>query len=243
MSDNSFLSALKPLRYVDEISRDFRNPWRHLVRSGRSSSTTHSTRADHRLEKEWELQNVVIFSDQTAHRKSPQTMFFLNGPLMSSKCQYIFATCQRLPWSDASFCSKNRFSIPSRKLNFAAMVSAPADSNANNMTNAGKWPSVVVVPKPKAAPTPQRMVQPQQILTRFEVSIAEAQDAVVLEDYEIVLILDDSLSMNISSNPSEGRSRFAGGNDPVVGMSFENQYLCSSNWPVALIGLVWMSSF
>ena len=187
MSDNSFLSALKPLRYVDEISRDFRNPWRHLVRSGRSSSTTHSTRADHRLEKEWELQNVVIFSDQTAHRKSPQTMFFLNGPLMSSKCQYIFATCQRLPWSDASFCSKNRFSIPSRKLNFAAMVSAPADSNANNMTNAvpstGKWPSVVVVvPKPKAAPTPQRMVQPQQILTRFEVSIAEAQDLVVLED-------------------------------------------------------------
>ena len=49
MSDNSFLSALKPLRFVDKISRDFRNPWRHLVRSGRSSSTTHSTRADHRL--------------------------------------------------------------------------------------------------------------------------------------------------------------------------------------------------
>ena len=98
------------------------------------------------------------------------------------------------------------------------MVSAPADSNANNMTNAvpstGKWPSVVVVPKPTAAPTPQRMVQLQQILTRFEVSIAEAQDLVVLEDYEIVLILDDSLSMNISSNPTKGRSRFVGGEQP-----------------------------
>ena len=82
-----------------------------------------------------------------------------------------------------------------------------AASNSNNMTNAvpsrGPWPSVAA-PKPAAA-TAQRMVQLQQILTRFEVSIAEAQDLVVLEDYEIVLILDDSRSMRLSSVPTGDR--------------------------------------
>ena len=81
-----------------------------------------------------------------------------------------------------------------------------AASNSNNMTNAvpsrGPWPSAA--PKPAAA-TAQRMVQLQQILTRFEVSIAEAQDLVVLEDYEIVLILDDSRSMRLSSVPTGDR--------------------------------------
>lgn len=60
---------------------------------------------------------------------------------------------------------------------------------------------------PQTSPmSAQRHAQLQRILNRFEVSIAEANDLVVLEDYEIVLILDDSGSMNASSKPPEQRS-------------------------------------
>jgi len=45
----------------------------------------------------------------------------------------------------------------------------------------------------------------QRILESFEVSIADANDLAVLEDYEIVLILDDSASMNISAKPPSQR--------------------------------------
>lgn len=60
---------------------------------------------------------------------------------------------------------------------------------------------------PQQSPTsPQRFAQLQQILNRFEVSIADANDLAVLEDYEIVMILDDSGSMDASSKPPEQRS-------------------------------------
>eukprot|EP01062_Namystynia_karyoxenos_P023331 TRINITY_DN19013_c2_g4_i1.p1 TRINITY_DN19013_c2_g4~~TRINITY_DN19013_c2_g4_i1.p1 ORF type:complete len:358 (+),score=110.33 TRINITY_DN19013_c2_g4_i1:70-1074(+) len=45
----------------------------------------------------------------------------------------------------------------------------------------------------------------QQVLRRFEISIAEAQDLVVLQDYEIVIIADDSGSMRISAMPPAQR--------------------------------------
>ncbi|CAE7531603.1 unnamed protein product [Symbiodinium natans] len=51
-----------------------------------------------------------------------------------------------------------------------------------------------------------RLARLQDILDRFEVTIAEANDLVVLEDYEIVLILDDSGSMNMSALPTGQRS-------------------------------------
>ncbi|CAJ1365508.1 unnamed protein product, partial [Effrenium voratum] len=51
----------------------------------------------------------------------------------------------------------------------------------------------------------------QQILQRFEVSIAEANDLTALEDYEIVLILDDSGSMNTAAKPPSQRTLFEAG--------------------------------
>lgn len=54
-------------------------------------------------------------------------------------------------------------------------------------------------------PRAQRMQRLQRILDSFEVSIADANDLAVLEDYEIVLILDDSSSMNNSAKPASQR--------------------------------------
>ncbi|CAE7466719.1 unnamed protein product [Symbiodinium pilosum] len=51
-----------------------------------------------------------------------------------------------------------------------------------------------------------RLARLQAILDQFEVTIAEANDLVVLEDYEIILILDDSGSMNMSALPAGQRS-------------------------------------
>jgi hypothetical protein len=47
----------------------------------------------------------------------------------------------------------------------------------------------------------QKMSRLQAILNRFEISIAEANDLVILEDYEMVLIADDSGSMTCPSPP------------------------------------------
>ncbi|CAK9104811.1 Ankyrin-2 [Durusdinium trenchii] len=83
---------------------------------------------------------------------------------------------------------------------------------SNNMSNA-PMPSTLRQGPPSAplgaAPAPARLQQLQQILTRFEVSIAEANDLVILEDYEVVCILDDSGSMNLASQPATQRSLFA----------------------------------
>jgi hypothetical protein len=49
------------------------------------------------------------------------------------------------------------------------------------------------------------MARLQDILDRFEVSIAQANDLAQLQDYEIVLILDDSGSMKLSSLPPHMR--------------------------------------
>lgn len=104
------------------------------------------------------------------------------------------------------------------------MVSAPGTQTIGpagnaNMSNApqtlppsGNRPGVAPqYPSVPASATAQRLVQLQSILQRFEVSIAEAQDLVVLEDYEIVLILDDSGSMMHSSKPAAQRSFFEAG--------------------------------
>jgi len=45
----------------------------------------------------------------------------------------------------------------------------------------------------------------QSILDRFEVTIAEATDLIALEDYRIVLICDDSISMQKSALPAHVR--------------------------------------
>merc|ERR1719359_499355 len=62
---------------------------------------------------------------------------------------------------------------------------------------------------PDAEPKPEdpnaKMRRLAEILERFEISIAEANDLVVLEDYEIVLICDDSGSMTMASLPPAQR--------------------------------------
>eukprot|EP01064_Diplonema_japonicum_P029048 TRINITY_DN4608_c0_g1_i3.p1 TRINITY_DN4608_c0_g1~~TRINITY_DN4608_c0_g1_i3.p1 ORF type:complete len:281 (+),score=64.21 TRINITY_DN4608_c0_g1_i3:40-882(+) len=45
----------------------------------------------------------------------------------------------------------------------------------------------------------------QSILTKYEITIAEANDLVALEGYDIVFILDDSGSMTLSSEPASRR--------------------------------------
>eukprot|EP00931_Biecheleriopsis_adriatica_P099061 TRINITY_DN7331_c0_g1_i1.p1 TRINITY_DN7331_c0_g1~~TRINITY_DN7331_c0_g1_i1.p1 ORF type:complete len:340 (-),score=59.49 TRINITY_DN7331_c0_g1_i1:132-1151(-) len=51
-----------------------------------------------------------------------------------------------------------------------------------------------------------RLQQLQAILNSFEVSIAEANDLVALEDYEIVMIVDDSGSMTLPAAPPAQRT-------------------------------------
>jgi len=45
----------------------------------------------------------------------------------------------------------------------------------------------------------------QHVLNRFQITIAEANDLVALQDYEIVVIADDSSSMNSGSAPPDQR--------------------------------------
>jgi len=52
----------------------------------------------------------------------------------------------------------------------------------------------------------QTLGQLQAILDRFDISFADAQDLVVLEDYEIVCIVDDSSSMHTVQTPVGERS-------------------------------------
>merc|ERR1712218_448897 len=52
----------------------------------------------------------------------------------------------------------------------------------------------------------------QRILDRFEITIAEANDLVVLQEYEIVIIADDSGSMLSSALPFHMRTLAAAGN-------------------------------
>lgn len=51
----------------------------------------------------------------------------------------------------------------------------------------------------------------QQVLDRFEVSIAEANDLVALQDYEIILIVDDSGSMSLPAAPASQRTLSSAG--------------------------------
>eukprot|EP00441_Pelagodinium_beii_P015726 CAMPEP_0197669980 /NCGR_PEP_ID=MMETSP1338-20131121/73478_1 /TAXON_ID=43686 ORGANISM="Pelagodinium beii, Strain RCC1491" /NCGR_SAMPLE_ID=MMETSP1338 /ASSEMBLY_ACC=CAM_ASM_000754 /LENGTH=357 /DNA_ID=CAMNT_0043249659 /DNA_START=19 /DNA_END=1092 /DNA_ORIENTATION=+ len=61
-------------------------------------------------------------------------------------------------------------------------------------------------PSAPAAGGQQNLERLRQILSQFEVSIAEANDLVLLEDYEIVIIVDDSGSMNLPAAPPSQRT-------------------------------------
>jgi hypothetical protein len=50
-----------------------------------------------------------------------------------------------------------------------------------------------------------QLVRLQAILDRFEISIAEANDLLILEDYEMVIIADDSGSMSCPAPPASQR--------------------------------------
>jgi len=52
-----------------------------------------------------------------------------------------------------------------------------------------------------AAEPGDKMDRLRDILERFEITIAEANDLVILADYEIVIIADDSGSMSMASQP------------------------------------------
>eukprot|EP01062_Namystynia_karyoxenos_P034376 TRINITY_DN25209_c0_g1_i1.p1 TRINITY_DN25209_c0_g1~~TRINITY_DN25209_c0_g1_i1.p1 ORF type:complete len:355 (+),score=32.94 TRINITY_DN25209_c0_g1_i1:73-1137(+) len=57
-------------------------------------------------------------------------------------------------------------------------------------------------PRPSPADLHSRL---QAVLRRFEISIADAQDLTVLGDYDIVIVCDDSGSMQVSSLPPNQR--------------------------------------
>mmetsp|Transcript_1321 Transcript_1321/g.2839 ORF Transcript_1321/g.2839 Transcript_1321/m.2839 type:complete len:285 (+) Transcript_1321:70-924(+) len=57
-----------------------------------------------------------------------------------------------------------------------------------------------------APPSSEMMHKLQSVLDRFEISIAEANDLVILEDYEIVVIADDSGSMRNPAQPPHMRT-------------------------------------
>eukprot|EP01062_Namystynia_karyoxenos_P023327 TRINITY_DN19013_c2_g1_i2.p1 TRINITY_DN19013_c2_g1~~TRINITY_DN19013_c2_g1_i2.p1 ORF type:complete len:388 (+),score=74.04 TRINITY_DN19013_c2_g1_i2:84-1166(+) len=77
----------------------------------------------------------------------------------------------------------------------------PAGATPVNPYAAGPPPALPVA-RPADAGRHERL---QQVLRRFEISIAEAQDLVVLQDYDIVIIADDSGSMRVSSLPHHMR--------------------------------------
>merc|ERR1719440_537262 len=56
------------------------------------------------------------------------------------------------------------------------------------------------------APADSMMEKLTQILNQFEITIAEANDLLVLTDYEMVVIADDSGSMQMSAVPPEART-------------------------------------
>mmetsp|Transcript_19121 Transcript_19121/g.47912 ORF Transcript_19121/g.47912 Transcript_19121/m.47912 type:complete len:284 (-) Transcript_19121:211-1062(-) len=57
-----------------------------------------------------------------------------------------------------------------------------------------------------AQPSTDRLRRLQEVLDRFEITIAEANDLVILEDYEIVVIADDSGSMRNAAQPPHMRT-------------------------------------
>lgn len=76
--------------------------------------------------------------------------------------------------------------------------------------NQGSSTTVLEQPKPMPSKAGSRpavdLKRLQAVLDRFEISIAEANDLVALEDYEMVVIADDSGSMsNAAAPPSQRR--------------------------------------
>lgn len=106
----------------------------------------------------------------------------------------------------------NMGNMPSAGYGYASPSGAPLGQSivVSPSRSAGRgMPSALQAPLAPAAgggmPRAQRMQRLQRILDSFEVSIADANDLAVLEDYEIVLILDDSSSMNNSAKPASQR--------------------------------------
>lgn len=60
-------------------------------------------------------------------------------------------------------------------------------------------------PAPSQVPCQDTLQKLQGVLNRFEISIAEASDLVLLQDYDIVIIADDSGSMQNASDPPQQR--------------------------------------
>mmetsp|Transcript_124828 Transcript_124828/g.361093 ORF Transcript_124828/g.361093 Transcript_124828/m.361093 type:complete len:290 (+) Transcript_124828:48-917(+) len=70
-------------------------------------------------------------------------------------------------------------------------------------------PNMLIAPAPKtAARTSKRAISVEklgEVLKRFEISIVDANDLAILQDYQIVIIADDSGSMDNPSVPPEMR--------------------------------------
>jgi hypothetical protein len=81
--------------------------------------------------------------------------------------------------------------------------------NAASNQQQGPKPPPQRGPKPPPGPPPPvpnaRLERLQKILDRFEITIAEANDLVILEDFEMVVIADDSGSMNLPAPPPSER--------------------------------------
>ena len=84
------------------------------------------------------------------------------------------------------------------------MVNAPAAANESNTVHIVQASHVTII-QPPAETDGDKMAKLEGILRQFEISIAKANDLAVLEDYDIVIIADDSGSMGSSSVPPDQR--------------------------------------
>eukprot|EP01060_Flectonema_neradi_P036861 TRINITY_DN7242_c4_g1_i1.p1 TRINITY_DN7242_c4_g1~~TRINITY_DN7242_c4_g1_i1.p1 ORF type:complete len:523 (+),score=106.73 TRINITY_DN7242_c4_g1_i1:40-1569(+) len=89
-------------------------------------------------------------------------------------------------------------SSPYGSPNSSMVSSAPYSPTSHAMNSSTHMPSAVATPMNKM----QRL---ETVLSEFEITIADANDLVLLEDYEIVFVADDSGSMSISSIPVSER--------------------------------------
>lgn len=78
--------------------------------------------------------------------------------------------------------------------------------DGDTSTNAAVVTGILVpTPPPTAPPAGAQLQRLEQILQRFEISIAQANDLVALEEYEVMIIADDSGSMSSPAAPSNMR--------------------------------------
>lgn len=87
---------------------------------------------------------------------------------------------------------------------YEAAAAVPVYPAAASAAFAHAAPSAPPVPGSPSGST--RLDKLQAVLDRFEITIAEANDLVVLQDYEMVVIADDSGSMQLSAEPDHMRT-------------------------------------